>query len=248
MLDGARRNNGPMILGGKMAQTDTDGHFKFASAGKGDVLRARWKNLATDKAYKVNDPTEEATLNLSAAATFSLEVDVNDKSTNTAIGGATVELITLSNSGGLGTNHTADARGIVTLPSLYLDTTYSVSAQMSGYGQVQQRVTNPQGNPRQETITLGLKKATSVISGIINDELGTPLANIEVYVNGMATGYQTTKTDDQGKFSFAVTDDAKDVIVSFRAPEGWVASHVIAKAGDADLVLAPHRPTTRPGR
>jgi hypothetical protein len=101
------------------------------------------------------------------------------------------------------------------------------------------------GSHRQKT-TLVLKKTTSIISGTVTDELGTPLANMQVSINGSSTGYQTTTSDAQGKFSFAVVDDAKNVILSFRAPEGRESSIVRANAGDTDVQLVSHHPQTQP--
>ncbi|MGA2583857.1 MAG: carboxypeptidase regulatory-like domain-containing protein [Tepidisphaeraceae bacterium] len=227
--------------GEKVAQTDAGGQFKFASAGKGAVLRARWKDLATETAVTVRNPGEDETLDLSADSTFSLEIDVNDQSSGTGVGGANVMLITQNDAGfGMGSTHKADAAGKVIIPKLFTDTSYSVSAQASGYGQAQRNVKAPLGNPRQAVISLSLKKATSVIAGTLTDDAGNPLANVEVVLNGPLTGYQTTKTDSAGKFSFAVVDTVKNAMVGFRAPAGTHPSFARANAGDTDVQLVAH--------
>jgi hypothetical protein len=195
--------------------------------------------LATESPISVHPQTHDLAIRLSAGAQFMLVVKVTDVA-GAAIPAATVQLNIMNGRFGEGQVHPVDADGVLSLESLWTDNHYFLEAQAPGYGVNQAKVETPtQANPRRQTLTLVLKKATSIIAGTVVDAQGNPAPDVRVSINDSKTGAHDTRTDAQGHFSFSVVDDARGVFVYLPKPveDHSMPVHATASAGQTNLKL-----------
>jgi hypothetical protein len=229
------------IVSTESATTDAGGHFQLRGVKAGSQIRVRSKDqtLATESPISVHPQTHDLAIRLSAGAQFMLVVKVTDVA-GAAIPAATVQLNIMNGRFGEGQVHPVDADGVVSLESLWTDNHYFLEAQAPGYGVNQAKVETPaQANPRRQTLTLVLKKATSIIAGSVVDAQGNPAPDVKVSINGSKTGAHDTRTDAQGHFSFNVVDDARGVLVYLPKPveDHSMPVHATASAGQTNLKL-----------
>jgi hypothetical protein len=194
--------------------SDTDGRFRIAHVQPGSIIRARWKNLATEAPINVRGGTANVEIQLSPTAFYTLTVRATDEN-GSIIPTATVSLVVWNSGYGAGMEpKRSDLKGTIVFDSLLADTKYSLSAQSPGYGVVRLDVkTPPIGTPRQQVVSLVLKKASSVLGGIVVDQNGAAAPFAEVSINGTETGLQSAKADSHGHFEFLVVPEARHVIL-----------------------------------
>jgi hypothetical protein len=231
--------NSPNVLGEQMQATcAADGSFHFDHVKAGCVLRARFKDMATESPIVVKGWQRDFDVRLSATATYKLIVAVTDEN-NLPVSGATVSLVAWTGRFGLGSQpRPVDADGNATFDGLLADTKYTISISAPGYGESQSNVaTPPVDYPRQKTLPIVLRKATSNIAGIVLDQHGKPVSNAVVSINGNGTGLQQARTDSAGRFRFAVVDDARGVVVSIQSSDPGKPVFVQANAGDTNVKL-----------
>jgi hypothetical protein len=238
-------------MGVKSATTDADGKFHMPAVAAGSELRVRAKGLATATPVKIGKNARSVTIDLSADAQYTAVIEVVDTGAPGAVPpGATVGLTTMNGNFGYGGQPIpVPADGKVRLESLYRDSNYFINAKADGYGIAQQNIApgKTAASGKERSIRLELQKETSNVAGMVVDETGAPLADVEVSINGSKTDFKTVKTDADGHFSFDVVPDANGLVyLQHRTNDQNNSmnknSYAQVKAGQTDVQLIAVRP------
>jgi hypothetical protein len=145
-----------------------------------------------------------------------------------------VQVITLEGQygHGMGAPEVTDAEGKYRIAGLSSSGRYSVDARADGYGVTGANVTLTPGKETAEAPVLKLKAATGVIKGIVVDNAGQGVAGIGVELNGSESGYQTTKTGADGRFSFKAVPGTRSLVFlrgNDNAPYGTIDARADGK-------------------
>lgn len=219
---------------------DAQGQFRLTGVKPGAELRVRAKGLATLAAYRVEATDRRVTLRASRDASYGLIVNVTDRRGGTVPDAAVTLLTSHGQYGTGGFPHLTGAGGNARIEPLYFDTHYSVSASAPGFGVANAEVAPPEpGRPRERRISIKLDGADSVIAGVVVDDHGKPVPDIEVLLNGSKTGVLNARTDHKGNFRFKVVSEASAVVYVNQpgGPAGKTPPSVIAHAGETDVWL-----------
>lgn len=226
---------------GSFQRADAQGRFHFAAITPGTKLTAARAALETPEPYIVNGGEEDVVLKLSHPIEFTLTGIVVDENSN-PVKGAKVGLTVWEGQFGTGRDDlaTTDEDGRYKIPGLKPGNRYTVTAKADGFGQASQPV---KLTPEEGLIgvdPLELPAATARIAGRVLDDKRkqSPVAGARVYINSGKTGYQTTTTDAQGRFSFKVLPNDR-MLVGVEQPNARPdqPTAVNAQSGDENLEL-----------
>jgi hypothetical protein len=227
---------------------DPQGRFRLTGVKPGAELRVRAKGLATLAAYRVEANDRQITLHVSPDASYAAIVNVTDRRGGVVPGAAATLMTSHGQYGTGGFPHPTGTDGTARIEPLYFDTRYSVSASAPGFGVEYAEVAPPQtGRPRERRVSIKLDGADSVIAGVVVDDHGKPVPDVELLLNGSKTGVMHTRSDRKGNFRFKVVSEASGVVY-VNQPGGLLGKkppNVIAHAGETDvwLQLPPdHKP------
>jgi protocatechuate 3,4-dioxygenase beta subunit len=233
---------------GLSVQTDATGRFKVRAAA-GTILRARFKEMATESPVKASDPAGFYTLKIEPHMSFTLLARAVDGN-GAPVPNATFEL--LSDAINLGETRNANSDGTVTIDSLAVDTTWRIIASAPGYGREPGAVPAPAAPvppalTRHSEVTVVLPAAGMTISGVVVDQKGNPASGITVSIQGAETGQVDTKTDASGQFTFKVVDGASGWLMLHDANGKTMRRPIqMAHAGETDIKLVMPGLTTQP--
>jgi RNA polymerase sigma factor (sigma-70 family) len=184
-------------------KTDTEGKFTVTLAPAGTELRARkGRHWITEQAYKVpKGAAKEITLVLRKDAHSMARIRVVGPD-GKAMPDIKVEVDAWNAHAGYPVDkRTTDADGWCFFKGLAPDTRHSAhvwNAKGFGTGQVDLRLEPG----KQSDYRIDMVRADSFVGGIVLDEKGQPLPEIELTISGGRTPWQKTKTDGAGRFRF----------------------------------------------
>jgi protocatechuate 3,4-dioxygenase beta subunit len=132
---------------------------------------------------------------------------------------------------------------------------YAVLAQADKYGQCLsgQFTLDPGGTHEVEDLTLVV--ADKSVEGTVEDENGSPLANVQLQCYGQGTGNRNAQSDAKGHFRIEnLVDESLQVWAWYNGPNGNLQGRAQPMAGDADVKIVmgqqaqPENPEERKAR
>ncbi|MDB5299283.1 MAG: Regulatory sensor-transducer, BlaR1/MecR1 family, partial [Phycisphaerales bacterium] len=218
-------------------KSDAEGRFHFEALGPGTPLHARRGALETPQPVTVEGGEQDVILRMAPRVNIMASGVVTD-SEGKPLANAHVQLFTAKGMGFRGSSRRTltDAHGQYTIKGLEADGSYHVSAEAAGFGPGQAHVNLKPGEDKSEIGPIRLNAATHRIAGRVTKRDDSPAAGVKVELSGSDTGYQTTRTEADGRFSFKVINGSSGSVF-LRAPDGNPMSGRRARAGDEDIDL-----------
>ncbi len=228
---------------GHVIEADSSGAFTLQPTTASVRLRARSGSLATIKTALAQSG-EAVTLQLRPDALVTLSGQVVDES-GKPIPDARVTLVEWWLDTGLGDVQTkTDAQGRFSFPALFSDARYSVSAEMSGYGQQGSQAREYEPGEKVTLDVLRLPRADGVVAGRVVDENGDPVAKQAIMLEGRASAPQEVFTDAQGRFRFEGVVK-EPVVLYLHDGSGFAPNPKRANAGDTDVIIVRKSPQSK---
>jgi hypothetical protein len=167
------------------------------------LLIARYAKDNLAAAVQIKDDT--TTINIRLQPALTLTGRVVDPNNNFISGAQVLARLTVSGSS-MGMAGKTDAQGKYRITGLPAGQKYNIVANADGYGRISIEVDTADAlNNQFEVNTLTLLPSDRILSGMVVDEVGKPVANARVSISGDSQLSQSTQTDAGGKFSFKVS-------------------------------------------
>jgi hypothetical protein len=224
------------------AVTDAAGHFSLPVVDSGSRLRARKGKWSTIK--PVTPGAQELTITLVENAQAAIRIVVHQPD-GAPLAGANVELSDGQQGGIIFDQRKTGPDGSCIFRRVDPDMTYQVYVYASGFANTQVKVSIQPGK-QVDAPPIVLAKADSFVAGMVVDEAGNPMADMQV--NMSSGGFGTVgRTDAMGHFRFAAIVPGTAVTVSAmfddRTPGATLRN---VPAGSDNLIITVHPPATRP--
>lgn len=180
------------------ATTDDQGNFKLLGVPNRSRIRAVKGDARTEQAQIVSPGDDNITLIIRKIELASALVRVVQPD-GKPLPNAKIDLSEMTGSFGLGIDsQTTGPDGTVTFKSLTPDSQYNIQASAKGFGVAETALKLEPGKQFETSITLD--KADSFIAGMVLNEAGDPMIDVQVETTGGRGGRQVTKTDVNGRF------------------------------------------------
>jgi hypothetical protein len=231
---------------GSRTITDAAGKFELPIAGNGALLRVRKGRFALPQPVTVG-AERDLKLTLSDKTDGLAVVHVVGEN-NQPLAGVTVGVRISSGVAEMAPRWgITSSEGTFALSPVYGDRNYRVFVGGSQYTAATGSFTAMAGT-RVDVTPLQVFRADSFITGMVINELGEPLPNVQVMVTGGRSAGQSVRTNDQGRFRVdkLVAGDTVTVRTA-SASLGTATTQLRAGTADAVITYIP-RPIATPAR
>jgi hypothetical protein len=235
-----RTRYGPRMEEG-VGKSDANGNFDIPGVPARSAIRARAGKLCTTEATTVGQDHQPLTLVLHPDSVSSARIHVA-RDDGTALPDATVQIGMQMGTFGMGVEKKqTDPDGTCVFKELYPDEKYWVEASAPGYGHVYKNLNISPGE-QADVEPIKLPKADAIITGIVVDETGKPLPDVQVETNSSASGNQKATTDPFGHFKLENLVPGDKVLVFMRGSKLHSTQSVLAGTEGITLTYQPKDP------
>lgn len=138
-----------------------------------------------------------------------------------------------------------DAQGRYEIDDLPVEGRYIIYASARGHGRSRRNVNGDSETNRVELPPFVLKRADSIVAGVVVDQENRPVAGADVHLSGIDQPQENARTDSKGRFRFKVCEGRVQLFAS--ASTGIYANAAL-EAGETNAVVQLHGSGSMGGR